>query len=179
MRGEVVASQVFQERFMSKVPYEGRNPITLDVESEGGEQGVELPFGVLVVSDLDGNNPQRGKKPLDVRKPADIHQGNFDQKMQSIAPGLSIRVPNTLDPRGGELHVELAFNSMDDFGPESIVKQVGPLRDLLEMRELLRHIHLVGDRSDSFEELLEKVFTDPAQRKRLQELLDARKRDGR
>jgi type VI secretion system protein ImpB len=54
--------------------------------------------------------------------------------------------------------VELKFSSMEDFDPVNIVKQVEPLRKLLETRNKLRDLMSKVDRSEELESLLEQVL---------------------
>ena len=47
---------------------------------------------------------------------------------------------------------------MDDFEPASVVKQVEPLRKLLETRDKLRDLLTKVDRSEDLESVLEQVL---------------------
>jgi type VI secretion system protein ImpB len=87
--------------------------------------------------------------------------------MARMTPGLNIRVENTLADDGSELGVQLKFNSMDDFDPGRIVKQVEPLRKLLETRDKLRDLLSKVDRSEDLENILEKVLQNSEQLKAL------------
>ena len=44
---------------------------------------------------------------------------NFDDRLRSMKPRVTARVPNTLTGEG-ELSVDLTFESMEDFSPASI-----------------------------------------------------------
>ena len=69
-----------------------------------------------------------------------------------------MRVENTLADDGSEMSVQLKFNSMEDFDPTNVVKQVEPLRKLLETRDRLRDLLTKVDRSEDLEHLLEQVL---------------------
>ncbi len=63
--------------------------------------------------------------------------------------------------------VELSFNSMNDFKPENVAKQVKPLKKLLETRKKLEELLSKADRSEQLEEILEDILKNTTQ---LQEL---------
>ena len=49
---------------------------------------------------------------------------------------------------------------MDDFSPENVARQVGPLRELLELRDRLRDLRGNLQGNDKLEELLREAVTD-------------------
>jgi type VI secretion system protein ImpB len=133
--------------------------ITYEVETENSQRKKELPLVGAVLSDLSGNNPQEELKSLKERRLIQIDKENFDSVMTKIKPGVSFNVENKFDSSGNsELPVNLAFNSMQDFEPEAIVKQVQPLNNLLEIRNQLRDLLSKADRSEALEELLENLM---------------------
>lgn len=134
--------------------------IKYDVETEGAEVEKELPFTVGVLGDYSGNNSGADKKSLKDRKFTNIDRDNFDQVMDRIEPGVSMKVDNVLDDSASEMQVDLRFNSMDDFNPESIVNQVDALRELKAIRDQLRDLLTKADRSDELEALLETMLSN-------------------
>jgi len=88
--------------------------------------------------------------------------------MGRMTPGLNIKVPNTLKGDGSEMGVQLKFNSIEDFEPGKIVKQVEPLNKLLETRDKLRDLLAKVDRSEDLENILEKVLKNSEELKKLQ-----------
>lgn len=132
--------------------------IKYEVETEGAVVEKELPFVVGVMSDLSGNNPAEPKKALKDRRFVQIDRDNFDEILARMTPGLSFKVDNVLEEDGGELAVDLTFNSMVDFEPGQIVEQVEPLRKLLETRNKLRDLLTKVDRSEDLEAVLERVL---------------------
>ena len=132
--------------------------IKYEVETEGAVVEKELPFVVGVMSDLSGNNPAEPKKALKDRRFVQIDRDNFDEILARMTPGLSFKVDNVLGEDGGELAVDLTFNSMEDFEPGQIVEQVEPLRKLLETRNKLRDLLTKVDRSEDLEAVLERVL---------------------
>jgi len=132
--------------------------ISYDVETNDSTEKKELPFVVGVMGDYSGNNSSVEKKNLKDRGFIDIQGDNFDDVMKKIGPGVRVKVDNTLKDDGSQIAAELQFNSMEDFEPANIAKQVEPLRKLLEAREKLNELLTKADRSEELEELLEKVL---------------------
>lgn len=131
--------------------------ITYEVETEGAAVVKELPFVVGVMGDFSGD-PTQPLKPLKDRKFIQIDRDNFNDVMARIAPGLNIKVDNTLAGDGSQMAVSLKFNSIEDFEPGAIVDQVEPLRKLLETRNQLRDLMSKIDRSEDLENLLDRVL---------------------
>ena len=96
-----------------------------------------------------------------------IDRDNINEVMARMTPGLNLRVENTLKGDGSELGVQLKFRSMDDFEPANVVKQVEPLRKLLETRDKLRDLLTKVDRSEDLESVLEQVLQNTDQLKKL------------
>jgi type VI secretion system protein ImpB len=145
--------------------------ITYQVETEGAVVEKELPFVVGVMGDFSGD-PTQPLAPLRDRKFVQIDRDNFDDVMARIAPGLNLRVENTLKDDGSEFAVNLAFKSLDDFEPAAVVAQVEPLRKLMETRNRLRDLMSKVDRSEDLEALLEKVLQNKEQLSQLSNALD-------
>ncbi len=140
--------------------------ITYQVETEGAQVEKELPFVVGVLGDFSGN-PTEPLKPLKDRKFIQIDRDNFNDIMGRMTPGLNMKVENTLKGDGSEMSVQLKFNSIDDFEPGRVVKQVEPLRKLLETRDKLRDLLTKVDRSEDLENVLERVLQNTDELKKL------------
>jgi type VI secretion system protein ImpC len=91
---------------------------------ESGEE-VELPFVIGVLADLFGNSDTQ-RVPVSDRKWIEIDSDDFDVCLKSVQPGVRFTVENMLDG-GGDIQVELDFNSMDDFLPGAIATSVPEL----------------------------------------------------
>jgi len=139
--------------------------ITYDVETEGAVVQKELPFVVGVMGDFSGN-PTEKLKPLKDRKFIQIDRDNINDVMKRMTPGLNLRVDNTITGEG-EMAVNLKFESMDDFEPANVAKQIDPLRKLLETRDKLRDLLTKVDRSEDLEEVLEQVLKNTDELKKL------------
>ena len=132
-----------------------RVQLTYDVEIGDAIERKELPFSMGVLGDFSGN-PINAQPKLKDKKFVNVDLDNFDEVMSAMAPRAVYRVPNKLTNKGGEFAVELNFNSIDDFRPESIVQQVEPLKKLLEARTKLADLRnkLAGN------EVLEDILND-------------------
>jgi type VI secretion system protein ImpB len=150
--------------------------ITYDVETEGAVVQKDLPFVMGVLGDFSGD-PTEPLKPLKDRKFVQIDRDNFNEVMARMTPGLNLKVENTLKGDGSEMGVQLKFKSLDDFAPANIVKQVDPLRKLLETRDKLRDLLTKVDRSEDLENILEQVLENTDQLKKLSEELGAGKKE--
>jgi len=121
--------------------------ITYEVETEGAAILRELPFVVGVMGDYAGDSTEP-MKPLVERKFVQIDRDNFNDVMARIAPGLKLKIDNTLAGDGSQISVDLKFKSMDDFEPARIAEQVPALKALLETRSKLRDLVSKADRSE-------------------------------
>lgn len=140
--------------------------ITYEVETEGAQIVRELPFVVGVMGDFTGD-PREPLRPLAERKFVQIDRDNFDEVMQRLAPGLYLKVDNKLNEEGGEMAVDLRFDSIEDFEPGRVLDQVPALKILLETRHRLRDLMSKADRSEALETLLEQVLKNPENLDRL------------
>jgi type VI secretion system protein ImpB len=137
-----------------------RVQIEYDVELYGAEKKIQLPFVMGVMADLTGN---AGKAPPPVadRKFLEISSENLDDRMKAMEPRVKAQVPNRLTGEGN-LSVDLTFQSLDDFGPAAIARQVPALRKLLEARMQLANLITYMDGKSGAEELIAKILSDPA-----------------
>lgn len=101
------------------------------------------------------------------RKFVNVDLDNFDEVMKGMAPAASYRVRNRLGEEGGEFAVNLQFNQIDDFRPESVVQQVEPLRKLLEARTKLADLRNKLAGNERLEDILGEVLSNTEQLKAL------------
>lgn len=134
-----------------------RVQITYDVETNGALQKVELPFVVGVLADLSGQ-PKEALKGVKDRKFVNIDADNFDDVLAKSAPRLAFGVDKKLTDDNTKVNVELNFKSMDDFSPAKIAEQVGPLKELLDMRQRLSQLLNKMEGNDKLESLLAQVL---------------------
>ncbi|MBF3472069.1 type VI secretion system contractile sheath small subunit [Burkholderia pseudomallei] len=137
-----------------------RVQIEYDVETYGAERKVQLPFVMGVIADLAGKRAEP-LPDLPERKFLEIDVDNFDERMKSIAPRVAFQVPNTLS---GDcmLSVDMTFESIDDFSPAAIARNVDALRRLLDARTELSNLLSYMDGKHGAEQLIENAINDPA-----------------
>lgn len=130
--------------------------ITYDVQVGDAIEKRDLPFVAGVLADLSGM-PDKALPPIAKRKFVDIDRDNFNDVMKKIGPRLAFKVQNRLSEDDTKLNVELRFESMDDFEPANIARQVTPLRKLLELRSSLSNLRssLIGN--EKLDNLLQEM----------------------
>jgi len=144
--------------------------IDYQVETEGAEPLLELPFVVGVMADLSGM-PKEANRPVKQRKFVPIDRDNFSDVMARAAPRVAFRAANKVGENSEELlNVELQFKSMDDFDPARIAEQVPVLNELLTMRKKLTELLGKMEGNDALEKLLGDVIGNTEKK---QALLDA------
>ncbi len=148
--------------------------ITYDIETEGAAIVRELPFVVGVMGDYAGD-PTEPIKPIAERKFVQIDRDNFNDVMSRVAPGLNIKVDNTLAGDDTQMAVNLKFKSMDDFDPARVAEQVPALKAMLETRSRLRDLASKADLSEELEGLLEEVLQDRSKLDKLSAELGTKK----
>lgn len=151
--------------------------ITYDVETEGAQIQRELPFIVGVMGDFSGD-PTQPLRPLGERKFVQIDRDNFDDVMARMAPGVKLKVDNTLAGDGSQMAVDLKFTKMEDFEPARVAAQVPALQALIETRNKLRDLMSKVDRSEELENLLEQVLKSEQELKSLSGQLGLGKQEG-
>ena len=142
-----------------------RVQITYDVEIGNAFEKKELPLVVGLMADLSGQ-PENPLPKFKERRFVEIDRDNFNDVMTKIAPRLDISVPDTLTGEGN-LKVELHFNQIDQFEPESIVNQIPRLARLLEARQQLRDLLGKLDGNDELDALLENILQNTEDLKQL------------
>jgi type VI secretion system protein ImpB len=138
-----------------------RVQITYDVEVGDAIEIKELPFVMGVLGDFTGQ-PTEPLARMKDRKFVEVNPDNFDSVLANMKPHLAFSVENKLseDPNAGNIKVDLNFKSLDDFSPEAVARQVGPLRELLELRDRLTDLRGSMQGNDKLEELLRESVTD-------------------
>jgi type VI secretion system protein ImpB len=141
-----------------------RVQLTYDVEVGDAIEQKEIPFVVGVLGDFTGQrDPDKPVARLKDRKFVGVDMDNFDDVMKGMAPQASFRVKNKLGAGGGEFAVNLQFDKMEDFRPESVVEQVAPLRKLLEARTKLSDLRNKLAGNEKLEDILGDVLSNTEQ----------------
>jgi type VI secretion system protein ImpB len=86
-----------------------------------------------------------------------------------MKPHLAFTVENKLseDPDAGKLGIDLSFESLDDFSPEQVARQVKPLREMLELRTKLADLRGTLQGNDKLDEILQATLGDDEKVKKL------------
>ena len=144
--------------------------ISYDVEVGNAIELKELPFVMGVLADFTGQ-PEEPLARLKDRKFVDVTLDNFDDVLASMKPHLQYSVENKLseDPNAGKLGVNLRFNSMDDFEPENVARQVKPLRELLELRTKLSDLRGNLQGNEKLDDILKETVGNEDKMKKLKE----------
>ena len=148
--------------YILKGPPQVRPPrvqITYEADVGGAIQMKELPFVVGVMADLAGK-PAQSLYTLEdpKRKFVEIDRDNFNDVMRGIGPRLAYTVDNKLTNDNSKIDVEIRFNSIDDFRPEQVIKQIEPLRKLIEVRKHLTALLAKTDGNDKLAEKLQEII---------------------
>ena len=145
-----------------------RVQLTYDVEIGDAIEQKEIPFVTGVLADFTGKtDPDNPLPKLKDRKFVNVDLDNFDEVMKGMAPKASYRVKNELSGDGGEFAVNLAFDKMDDFRPESVVQQIEPLRKLLDARTKLADLRNKMAGNEKLEDILGDVLSSTEKLKML------------
>lgn len=143
--------------------------ITYEAETGGAMEMKELPFVLGVMSDLSGQ-PKEALPRLADRKFVDVDRDNFDDVLKSMKPRLAMRVKNTLvEGDDSELAVELNFEKLDDFSPVRVAQQVGPLKELLDLRGKLKDLLSRMEGNDRLEQILSEIMDNAQVRDKLKD----------
>jgi type VI secretion system protein ImpB len=135
--------------------------IKYDVETGGAIEMKELPFVMGVLGDFTGQ-PAEPLAKLKERKFVEVTPDNFDDVLKSMKPHLSFTVDNVLsdEPDAGKLGVDLKFESLDDFSPDRVAQQVGPLKKLLELRQNLADLRGSLQGNEKLDDILQSTLSD-------------------
>ncbi|GGZ16909.1 MULTISPECIES: type VI secretion system contractile sheath small subunit [Shewanella] len=140
------------------------------VPSTGDQQSeMELPLKLLVLGDFNGH-PEDSQ--LEERKTVQVDKSNFESVMKEANLSISATVDNKLtDEDGAELSVDLKFDSLKDFSPDSIGEQVPEIQKLIELREALVALKGPLGNIPAFRaKLQELIATEESREKLLSEL---------
>ena len=150
-----------------------RVQITYDVEIGDAIEMKELPFVMGVLGDLTGQ-PEKPLAALKERKFVEINPDNFDAVLKGMEPHLAYSVANKLTDSadGSQLKVDLKFESLDDFSPENVAKQIGPLRELLELRTRLSDLRGSLQGNDKLDEMLLDAVSNTETREKLRKEIE-------
>ena len=138
-------------------------PATGDAKEE-----VELPLKVLVMGDFTMADDET---MVEDRQAINIDKNNFDDVLDSYNIKLETVVKNELSEEDDEMAVNLKFDSLKDFNPDSVVDQIPELKKLVELRNALKAVKgPLGNIPEFKKKLNELVADDGAKDRILKEL---------
>jgi type VI secretion system protein ImpB len=144
-----------------------RVQIKYEVEIGDALELKELPFVVGVLGDYSGK-PSEQLPPVKDRRFVNIDRDNFNDVLREMKPRLAFRVEDKITGnKDQKINVELKFNSIDDFSPENVVRQIEPLSKLAQTRHELEMLKAKMDGNDKLVSLLEKVLESSDLREQL------------
>ena len=138
-----------------------RVQIEYDVETNGAQKKVNLPFIVGVMADLAGKSESHeAKKLVADRKFLEVDVDNFDKRMAALKPKVAFQAQNMLTGEG-TMPVSIEFESMEDFSPAKVAAKVDSLKKMMEARNQLSALLTYMDGKTGAEELLAQVMDSP------------------
>lgn len=152
--------------------------VTYDVDVGDAIEKKELPFVMGVFGDFTGQ-PEQPLPKLKERPFVEVTPDNFDAVLKGMKPHLAFAVENKLsdDPNVGQLKVDLHFNSLEDFEPEQVARQVKPLRELLELRSRLNDLKGTLQTNEKLDDALLEAVSRTEKLERLKSEVGEKKED--
>ncbi|HGJ67451.1 TPA: type VI secretion system contractile sheath small subunit [bacterium] len=142
--------------------------ITYKPATGDAQENIELPLKLMMMGDYTLSPDDR---LLEDRKPINIDKDNFNDVMRNQNLSLKINVENKLSEEGGQMAVDLKFDTLADFSPESVAKQIPETNKLLQLRTALQALKGPLGNVPEFRKKLQSLLDDiSAREKLLQEL---------
>jgi len=135
-------------------------PATGDAKEE-----VELPLKLMVLGDF---TLKADDRMVEDRDPVSIDKDNFNDVLKGQGLELKLNVPNALSGKDDDqLAVQLKFDSLKDFDPDAIVRNVPELAKLMDLREALKALKGPLANVPEFRKKVQELIKDPGARERL------------
>ncbi|SNR89805.1 type VI secretion system protein ImpB [Humidesulfovibrio mexicanus] len=135
-------------------------PATGDAKEE-----VELPLKLMVLGDFTLKPDDR---MVENRDPVSVDKDNFNDVLKGQGLELSLNVPNRLSGKeDDQLAMHMKFESLKDFDPDAIVRNVPELAKLMELREALKALKGPLANVPEFRKKVQELVKDPGARERL------------
>jgi type VI secretion system protein ImpB len=130
----------------------------LEVLKGNARKKVELPLRMMVMGDFTG---REDATPLAEREAVSVNNNNFDGVLKSMGVRAEFMVPDR-QHEGEEMKVALNVESMRDFHPEQVARQIPQLARMIGARNLLQDLRNRVISTSEFRKGLEKIVRDPA-----------------
>jgi len=136
-------------------------PATGDAQEE-----VELPLKLLLMGDFTLREDER---MIEDREPISVDKDNFNDVLKAQNLELQFAVQNKLsdDEEAGEITVNLKFEHIRDFDPDSIIGNVPELAKLMELREALVALKGPLGNIPEFRKKLQSLIEDEGTREKI------------
>lgn len=138
--------------------------ITYKPATGDAQENIELPLKLMMMGDYTLRSDDR---LLEDRKSINIDKDNFKDVMRSQDLSLKMNVEDKLSEEGGQMAVDLKFDTLDDFSPEAVAKQVPEMNKLLQLRTALQALKGPLGNVPEFRKKLQGLLDDVAAREKL------------
>lgn len=147
-------------------------PATGDAQEE-----IELPLKLLMLGDYTLRQDERA---VEDRKPLSVDKDNFNDVMRNQKLSLDLNVNNKLSEseEDEEMAVSLKFDTLKDFEPESVVRQVPELNQMLELRQALTALKGPLGNVPAFRKMIQSALSDDSARDKLLKELNVGDKSG-
>jgi type VI secretion system protein ImpB len=143
--------------------------ITYKPATGDAQEQIELPLKVVMMGDYTLRPDDR---LVEDRKPVNVDKDNFNDVMREQKLSLKMNVDDRLSEEpGAQMSVELKFETLKDFRPESVVEQVPELNKLMQLRTALQALKGPLGNIPEFRKKVQALLDDVSVRERLLEEL--------
>jgi type VI secretion system protein ImpB len=151
-------------------PPKERVNIVYKSATDGVPTDVELPNKIMVLGDFTMKTDDR---PVEDRAPISVDKDNFNEVLKGQGLSLDLSVENRLSgEKDSSIPVHLNFESMKDFEPDQVAKQIKETKDLLEIRDALKALKGPLANIPDFRKKIQEIVKDDAAREKLLTLLN-------
>ncbi|MFT6835601.1 MAG: type VI secretion system protein ImpB [Francisellaceae bacterium] len=134
--------------------------IRYNTEVDGKPKDKELPMKFLVMGDLSNGTSKDRQEDLDIRNIRQV-SGTLDSTIKDMNIKINMNLENHVNPsKNPMLKVSLPIESMKTFRPENIAKNIPELKQLLQIRELLKEFESTVDNNKAFRNTIKNVLRD-------------------
>lgn len=148
----------------SVAPKERINIVYKPATGDAKEQ-IELPLKLLMMGDY---TLRSDDTPVEERAPVSVDKDNFNDVLKNHDLKLDLNVPNRLSgTEGDEMAVGVKFDSIKDFDPDQVARQVPELSALLDLRDALTALKGPLGNVPAFRKKIQAVLADDGNRDKL------------
>jgi len=138
--------------------------ITYKPATGDAQENIELPLKLLMMGDYTLSPDDR---LVEDRKPINVDKDNFNDVMRNQDLSLKMNVDNKMSEESGQMSVDLKFSTLNEFNPESVVKQVPEMNKLMELRTALQALKGPLGNIPEFRKKLQGLLDDVTAREKL------------